>query len=417
MFSKLEFFIALRYLKAKRREKFISITAFFSLIGIMLGVATLIIVMSVMNGFRADLIDRILGINAHITVYSDSGKLYDYDNLIQKVSEISNVKKVNAIVENAVMITANGISVGGVVRGIDKEALKNKEEIYKNINTKNFESFSENNSILLGVDLAIQLSVNEGDEIKIISPETNNIILGSIPRMKTYKVIGTFKSGMYEYDNATAFMPTKSAQIHFRYKDSVSALEIDVRDLEQVGRTSYEISRVLENEGQGVNVVDWKQANSAFIGALKVERNVMFIILTLIILVAAFNIISSLIMLVNDKNKQIALLRTIGATKGNIMRIFFICGSAIGFTGTLFGAILGILFTLNIENIRVFIEKTFGASLFDPTIYFLSQLPSRLFVSDLVIVISMSLVLSFLATLYPAYKASKTNPADVLRYE
>jgi lipoprotein-releasing system permease protein len=356
MFSKLELFIALRYLKSKRKEKFISITAFFSLIGIMLGVATLIIVMSVMNGFRADLIDRILGINSHI-------------------------------------------------------------KIYNNINSKNFESFSNNDSVLLGLDLAIQLSVREGDEIKIISPETNNTILGSIPRMKTYRVIGTFKSGMYEYDSATAFMPIKSAQIHFRYKDSVSALEVNVEDLEKVNGVSYEISKVLGNEGQSVSVVDWKQANSAFMGALKVERNVMFIILTLIILVATFNIISSLIMLVNDKNKQIALLRTIGTTKGSVMRIFFICGSAIGFIGTFFGAIFGVLFTLNIENIRQFIEKNFGASLFDPTVYFLSQLPSRLFISDLVIVILMSLFLSFLATLYPSYKASKTNPAEVLRYE
>jgi lipoprotein-releasing system permease protein len=417
MFSKLEFFIALRYLKAKRKEKFISITAFFSLIGIMLGVATLIIVMSVMNGFRADLIERILGINAHITVYSNDGRLYNYKELIKQVSEISNVEKVNAIVENAVMVTANGASIGGLVKGIEQKDLKNKKEIYNNIISKNFNDFSKNDSVLLGFDLARQLSVKEGDSVKIISPEANNTILGSIPRMKTYKVIGTFKSGMYEYDNAAVFMPIKSAQLHFRYNDSVSALEINVNNLEEVGKTSRDILRTLEKIGQEVSIIDWKQANSAFMGALKVERNVMFIILTLIILVAAFNIISSLIMLVNDKNKQIALLRTIGATKGNIMSIFFICGSAIGLMGTALGAILGIIFTLNIENIRQFIERNFSIPLFNPTIYFLSQLPSKLFISDLIFIISMSLILSFLATLYPAYKASKTNPADVLRYE
>jgi len=417
MFSKLEFFIAFRYLKAKRREKFISITAFFSLIGIILGVATLIIVMSVMNGFRADLIERILGINAHITIYGNTGKLYNYDEIIKKIYGISNVEKVNAIVENAVMITANGSSVGGMVKGIKQEDLQAKKEIFDNIDSKNFGSFSDSDSVLLGFDLAMQLSIKEGDKVKIISPETNNIILGSIPRMKTYKVMGIFKSGMYEYDSTTIFMPIKSAQIHFKYTDSVSAIEVNVKDLNQVNKTSYEILKTLEDMGENVSVVDWKQANSVFMGALKVERNVMFIILTLIILVAVFNIISSLIMLVNDKNKQIALLRTIGATKGNIMRIFFICGSTIGFIGTFLGAVLGVLFTLNIENIRQFIDKTFETSLFDPTVYFLSQLPSRLFISDLIAIILMSLALSFLATLYPAYKASKTNPANVLRYE
>jgi len=416
MFSKLEFFIAFKYLRSKRREKFISIVSMFSLIGIMLGVATLIIVMSVMNGFRDELVDRILGFNAHISVYSDSDKIYNYKELIRDVQEeVDGISQINALVENQVMITSNGKAIGSLVKGIEQKDLIKKNKL--KIKTKNIEDFSKDNSIILGVDLARRLSVKQGDFVKIISPEINSTILGAIPRVKTYNVIGTFESGMYEYDSSIAFIPLQTAQLHFKYKNSVGTLEILVKELQDVQSIAYSLNKLFLEKEYEMNIVDWQQANSAFIGALKIERNVMFIILTLIILVAAFNIISSLIMLVNDKNKQTALLRAVGVTKGGVMRIFIICGSFIGFIGTFLGATIGILFASNIENIRQWLESISGVSLFDPTIYFLSQLPSKIIISDVVTVIILALFLSIIATIYPAYKAAKSEPAIILKGE
>lgn len=418
MFSALEFKIAMRYLRSKRKEGFISVIAIFSFVGITLGVATLIIVMSVMNGFREELIDRILGINAHITLYDRSGKIYDYEEIVKEIAKINGIKTVNPLIEEQVMMNTPHNSVGGLVKAIDANDLKNKELIAENLLNVNLEEFKGKDGVIVGVDLADSLEVRKGDKIKLISSETNSTILGSIPRIKTYTVAGFFNSGMNEYDSTTIFMPIEAAQLHFRYKNSVSAIEVRVNDVEKVNEIFLEVSYLLQEMGHdNIALVDWEKANSSFIGALKVERNVMFIILTLIILVAAFNIISSLIMLVNDKNKNIALFRTMGATKGMIMRIFFICGSAVGVFGTICGSLVGILFATNIESIKKFLEGVFDTQLFDPTIYFLSQLPAKIMIGDITLVISMALVISFLATLYPSYKATKTNPAEILRYE
>jgi len=372
--------------------------------------------MSVMNGFRDELVDRILGFNAHISVYSDSDKIYNYKELIRDVQEeVDGISQINALVENQVMITSNGKAIGSLVKGIEQKDLIKKNKL--KIKTKNIEDFSKDNSIILGVDLARRLSVKQGDFVKIISPEINSTILGAIPRVKTYNVIGTFESGMYEYDSSIAFIPLQTAQLHFKYKNSVGTLEILVKELQDVQSIAYSLNKLFLEKEYEMNIVDWQQANSAFIGALKIERNVMFIILTLIILVAAFNIISSLIMLVNDKNKQTALLRAVGVTKGGVMRIFIICGSFIGFIGTFLGATIGILFASNIENIRQWLESISGVSLFDPTIYFLSQLPSKIIISDVVTVIILALFLSIIATIYPAYKAAKSEPAIILKGE
>lgn len=417
MFSKIEFFIALRYLKSRNKEKFISITAIFSLVGIMLGVATLIVVMSVMNGFREDLLDRILGVNSHISVYPIEREFTDYNEAIKIISKNNNVKFANPIIENQVMIMTNGNTSGCVVKGIKESDLVKKEKIYDKISSFNFNDNFKGNEILLGKNLASQLRVIEGDEVKIISPETNSTILGTLPRIKTYRVIGTFSSGMYEYDAGVAFIPLEMAQKHFKYTNSVGGIEIYLKDVNKVEETFYEVAKELKNNGFDVNLIDWKQSNSAFIGALNVERNVMFIILTLIILVATFNIISSLTMLVNDKNKQIALLRTIGFSKNSVMRIFFLCGSMLGITGTFVGATLGIFLAENIQNVKIFLEKTFNVELFSPTVYFLTDLPSKVMIGDIIYIVSLSLFLSFLSTIYPAYKASKTNPAEILRYE
>lgn len=417
MFSKLEFFIALRYLKSKNKEKFISITAIFSFIGIALGVGALIVVMSVMNGFREDFTDRILGVNSHISVYPNQREFENYKEAMRIIAENSNVKLVNPTIENQVMVMANDDTAGVYIKGINKEDLIKKSKIYDKIASQDFSGEFKNNGILLGQDLAAKLRIAEGDEIKIISPESNSTILGTIPRIKTYRVVGTFSSGMYEYDAGVAFIPLDMAQKHFKYDNSVSGLEIYLNDMSKLNETYYEIAKSLKNNGFDVRLIDWKESNSAFIGALNVERNVMFLILTLIILVATFNIISSLTMLVNDKNKQIALLRTIGFSQKSIMRIFFLCGSIIGFVGTFLGTALGILFAKNIQNIKAIIEKIFHVELFSPTIYFLTELPSKVIPSDVIFIVCLSLFLSFLSTLYPSYKASKTNPAEILRYE
>lgn len=416
MFSKLEFLIASRYLRSKRKEGFISVIAIFSFIGIMIGVATLIIVMSVMNGFRHDLIERILGINAHLTVYSRNHQIHDYENLVEKIKKIESVKYVNPIVESQAMLSANSKNAGGLIKGIKLDDLKNKTLISNNIAAGNLEKINDRNSVIIGSTVATSMGLHVGDEIKIIAAETNETILGSIPRIKTYEVSGVFDSGLYEYDSTTVFMNFEMAQTHFRFPETASGVEIFTNNASNLEGVKDELFKILTDYSD-LYAVDWQQSNAGFIDALKVESTVMFLILTLIILVASFNIISSMIMLVNDKNKNIALLRTLGMTKASVMRIFLICGSSIGFVGTFLGLIIGVLFSANINSIKSWLESITDTNLFNPAIYFLSTLPSEIFVSDVVLIVGMALVISFLATLYPAYKASKANPAELLRYE
>jgi lipoprotein-releasing system permease protein len=415
MFSKLELLIAWRYLRSKRKEGFISITAIFSFIGIMIGVATLIIVMAVMNGFRHELVSRIIGINSHLTIYSKSNNINDYQNIINNISNLESVKYVNAIIEKQVMISANKINQGAFVKAIKYQDLIKKDLIINNIIIGDISSLNNKNNVIIGVNIAKSLNLNIGDQFKIISADINETILGSIPRIKTYRVGAIFESGMYEYDSSTIFMNFNMAQIHFKYKDNISAIEIFLNDLSKINDVKNKISQLLFNNNLYVN--DWQETNASFIDALKVERTAMFLILTLIILVAAFNVISSMIMLVNDKKKNIALLRTIGMSKSEIMRIFLICGSSIGFIGTFIGLIIGTLFASNINEIKIWLETATNTTLFDPTIYFLSNLPAKLSIQDTIFITSISLIISFLATIYPAYKASKERPADILRCE
>ena len=416
MFSKLEFLIAFRYLKSKRKEGFISITAIFSFVGIMIGVATLIVVMSVMNGFRYELVNRILGVNSHLTIYSHNSQIHDYQLLIDQIKKILDVKYVNPIVESPAMLSSRAKNSGGLVKAVKLEDLKNKKLISGNITGGDIEKMSERNAVLVGSAVAQSMNLRVGDPLKVISAETAQTIVGAIPRIKTYQVAGVFESGLYEYDSTTVFLNFDMAQVHFRFPDSASGIEIFVQDPTKLDDVKQEIFRILPNYPD-LYAVDWQQSNAGFIDALKVESTVMFLILTLIILVAAFNIISSMIMLVNDKNKNIALLRTLGMTKGAVMRIFLICGSSIGFVGTFLGFVIGVLFSSNINSIKLWLESFTDTALFNPAIYFLSTLPSKVFVSDVVLIVGMALVISFLATLYPAYKASKANPAEILRYE
>ncbi len=415
MFSKLEFLIAIRYLKSKRKEGFISIIAIFSFIGIMIGVATLIIVMSVMNGFRFELVNRILGINSHLAIYSREGVINDYQEVITKIKALPKIDYVNPIIESQAMITNGSKSSGALIKALPLLDLEHKALITKNIISGNIQNLNNKNQIIIGSTIANIMGLAVGDYLKIISSETNNTILGSIPRMKTYQIGGVFESGVYEYDSSTIFMNFATAGIHFRYKNAASAIEIFSLDPTNIEPLKQDIKNLLNNNFSNLYITDWQQANASFIDALKVESTVMFLILTLIILVAAFNIISSLIMLVGDKKKNIACLRTMGMSKQNIMRIFLICGSLIGFAGTISGLIIGVLFSININNIKKFLESITKTDLFNPAIYFLSQLPSKIFVSDVLIIVTMSLILSFLATIYPSYKASKSSPADILK--
>jgi lipoprotein-releasing system permease protein len=416
MFSKLEFLIALRYLKSKRKEGFISVIAIFSFIGIMIGVATLIIVMSVMNGFRYELIDRILGINAHITIYSHNHQIKNYEEILTEIKQISGVKFVNPLVESQAMLSSSSKNLGGLIKGIKIDDLKNKALISKNITAGDIEKLVEKNSVIIGSIVAQNMNLKIGDPIKIIAAETNETIIGAIPRIKTYEVAGVFNSGMYEYDSTTIFMNFEMAQIHFHFPEGVSAIEVFVEDVTKIENIKSQLYEIILHH-DGLFASDWQQANATFIDALKVESTVMFLILTLIILVAAFNIISSMIMLVNDKKKNIALLRTLGMSKVAVMRIFLICGSSIGVVGTFLGLFIGVIFSANINTIKQWLESITDTTLFSPTIYFLSKLPSKIFISDVILITSMSLILSFFATLYPAYKASKSNPAEILRYE
>lgn len=416
MFSKLEFLIAYRYLRSKRKEGFISVTAIFSFVGIMIGVATLIIVMSVMNGFRYELVNRILGINAHLTVYSRDHVIANYDEIVTKLKNMPSVKYANPLIESQAMVTSENKTSGALVKGIRLDDLQNKQLIANNITAGALTKLSNRDSVIIGANLARSLNVDVGKQIKLISAQTNDTLLGAIPRIKSYNVVGVFESGMYEYDSSTIFMNFDMAQIHFRFPAKASAIEIFASDPTKLEETKLQVFEVL-SQYKGLYFVDWQQSNASFIDALKVERTVMFLILTLIILVAAFNIISSMIMLVKDKNKNIALLRTMGMERSSILRIFLICGSSIGVIGTLFGFIIGVLFSTNINTIKQWLESATDTTLFNPTIYFLSTLPSKVFVSDVVLIVSMSVVISFLATLYPAWKASKADPAEILRYE
>ncbi|MBE6448396.1 MAG: lipoprotein-releasing ABC transporter permease subunit [Alphaproteobacteria bacterium] len=415
LFSKFERLVAKRYLRAKRKEGFISVITGFAFTGIALGVATLIIVMSVMNGFRHELLGRILGINGHIGIMSPLG--YPFNNYKQAVSDlgdIEHVKLVIPMIENQLLVSAGKSAEGAMVRGVSAEDLLKKpilQEAFKKVDMKDFVG----DNVVMGVRLATKMGVVPGDKVTLISPNGKVTAFGTVPRMKSYQVIGVFEAGMYEYDSSFIFMPLDTAQTYFGLKGAVTHIDVTIDDEKVLAPVRRGIERSVS--GDGAYVYDWKQTNAAFFNAIDVERNVMFIILTLIILVAAFNIITGLIMLVKDKGRDVAVLRTMGATKGMVMRIFFMDGAFIGVVGTTIGLILGLLFCHNIEAIRQGLQALMGRDLFSAEIYFLSKLPAKVDNMEVLTVVVISLLLSFLATLYPAYRAAKMDPVEALRYE
>ena len=418
VFKGFEFLIAWRYLKSKRKDGFISIITWLSLIGITLGVATLIIVMSVMNGFRDDMLSKILGMNGHITVVSNfaGDDIKDYEKISNIVTHIPSLhnKKINAIplIESQVMVAANDRSQGSLLRGIDYNDIKKIEPLYRGVKT-DLTKLNEG-EVLIGTTLARKLGLDVGDEITITTAKGNITAFGTIPRIKSYTVGGLFKTGMSTYDSDFVYMSLDYAQAFLDMEGVVNYIELFIENPDEADKLAVPMNKALMPMNR---VITWKKQNSSFVSALTVERNVMFIILTLIILVASFNIISSLVMLVKEKSHDIAVLRTIGATRGNIMRVFFLAGSFIGVVGTFVGVIVGVLVSENIETVRQIFQSLTGTKLFPEEIYFLSELPSKLDYTEVLWVVIMSLAISFLATIYPSRKASRQQPINVLRYE
>jgi lipoprotein-releasing system permease protein len=408
-----EWMVAARYLRARRAEGFISVIATFSLLGIALGVATLIVVLSVMNGFREELLTRILGLEGHLTVQSLSGPLTDFDDLAARVSSVSGVVGVRPVIYGEVMATAERSADGALVRGIRLDDLRSDGTVSEGIITGSLDTIDLSNDVIIGYRLAQKLDVRVGDIVTLFSPQGTPSPIGTVPRSRAYRIGAIFDVGMLQYDSRQIFMPIGAAQIFFRTGNGVSALEVRLDDPDDVKRAR---ERIFSMTG-GARLTDWQQINNHYFNALQVERNVMFLILTLIILVAAFNIISSLIMLVKDKGSDIAILRTMGATRGMIMRIFFIAGASVGVVGTLAGLGLGLAFAANIEAIRRWLESLTGTELFAAEIYFLSQLPAKVEPTEVVTVVLMAITLSLLATIYPSWRAARLDPVEALRYE
>ncbi|WP_135466465.1 lipoprotein-releasing ABC transporter permease subunit [Crenalkalicoccus roseus] len=418
MFNAFERMIAFRYLRARKGERFVSVIAIFSLVGIALGVATLIIVMSVMNGFRQELLGRILGLNGHMGVYAaDGGPMPDFDAVTNRIRGLPDVVAATPVVEGQVLLTSEaGGASGGLARGIRPEDLRAREIIAGNIRLGSLDEFEGEDAIVVGTTLAARMRVGLGDRITLVSPQGRATVFGTVPRVRAYRVVAMFNVGMNEYDSSFVFLPMQAAQLYFQVPDAATQVEVFVRDPTRVRAANLEIRRALADV-RPVRIVDWQEANSSFFNAVQVERNVMFLILTLIIIVAAFNIISSLIMLVKDKGRDIAILRTMGATRGAIMRIFLLCGASVGVVGTAIGFALGLVFCLNIESIRQFLQSLTGTELFSPEVYFLSQLPAVVDPNEVAQVVGMGLVLSLLATLYPSWRAARTDPVEALRNE
>ena len=413
-FAPFEWMLSLRYLRARRKEGFISIIAGFSFLGIMLGVATLIIVMAVMNGFRQELLDKILGLNGHLLIQPLESPLTDWQQVAERVSIIPGIRLAAPIVEGQALASSPFNSAGVLVRGIRSADLIKLPSIVNNIKQGTLDGFDEGQGLAIGKRLAESLSLRAGDNVTLVAPRGAVTPMGTTPRIKTYKVAAVFEIGMSEYDAAFVFMPLIEGQAYFNRSGDVTAIEVYTDNPDRVQNFR---KLVTDAAARPIFMVDWRQRNATFFNALQVERNVMFLILTLIVLVAALNIISGLIMLVKDKGQDIAILRTIGATQGAVMRVFLITGASIGVVGTLLGLIVGTVVCFNIESIRQFLSWATSTELFSPELYFLSRLPANMDPGETTAVVVMALTLSLLATLYPSWRAARLDPVEALRYE
>ena len=413
-FAAFEWMLSLRYLRARRREGFISVIAGFSFLGIMLGVATLIIVMAVMNGFRQELLSKILGLNGHLLIQPLESPLTDYAAVADRVARLDGITLAAPLVEGQALASSPFNASGVVVRGMLGADLTKLSQIAGNIKQGTLDGFDTGQGLVIGRRLAEQLSVRAGDNITLVAPRGAVTPMGTTPRIKAYKIAAVFEIGMSEYDSAFVFMPLTEAQAYFNRAGDVTAIEVYTNDPDNIDRFRQAVT---DTAARPIYMIDWRQRNATFFNALQVERNVMFLILTLIVLVAALNIVSGLIMLVKDKGSDIAILRTMGATQGAMMRVFLITGASIGVVGTLVGFLLGTIVCLNIEEIRRFLSWLTNTELFSPELYFLSKLPADMNLKETLAVLIMALGLSLLATLYPSWRAARLDPVEALRYE
>lgn len=418
MFRTYEWMVAFRYLKVRSNEGFVTLVALFSLLGIAIGVMVLIVTMSVMNGFREELLSKVIGFNGHMLYQPAGGRMSDYDDAAAKLKQIDNVTKVLPIIEGHALATFGSYSVPALVRGVRAEDLRQMTLISENIKVGSLAEYGQgDNDIIIGKRLADKYDLGVGDLVTLVSPRGRVTPFGTVPRIANYQIGAIFEVGEYNYDTSYFFMPLKQAQNYFQYGDEAGALEIILTHPDMITQMFDEVEQVTRQIGPGGRLIDWRILNQSFFNALQVERNVMFIILSFIILVAVFNIVSTMIMMVKNKTRDVAILRTMGVTSGSILRIFFIVGSCIGVLGTMLGTLLGLSIAYNVQSIMDFIEKWTGLSLWEGEIRFLSEVPSIVEPREIMIVVGMALILSFLATLLPAWRAAKLDPVKSMRYE
>jgi len=414
-FAPFEWMLATRYLRARRKEGFISVIAGFSFVGIMLGVATLIIVMAVMNGFRNQLLDKILGLNGHAIVQKVAGgRLDDYEAVAARLTQVKGVRHAIPLIEGQVLFSGPRQALGGFVRGMTETGMRSLPLVSEKIILGTIDKFDDQRGIAVGIRLANDLGLSLGDRMTLVSPRGSTTPFGTVPRTKSYRIQAIFELGMAEYDRTMVFMPMAEAQRYFSRGATADVIEVVTDDPERIREYIGNMQSAL---GGNFGFVSWQDRNKTFFTVLEIERTVMFIILSLIVLVAALNIISGIMMLVKDKSRDIAILRTMGATKHAIMRVFLITGASIGIVGTLAGLVLGIIFCWRIEGIRQLVQNLTGTTLMDPNVYYLTRLPAEIDIGETAAIVVMALTLSVFATLYPSWRASKLDPVEALRYE
>ncbi len=414
MFDKFERTVAFRYLRARRKEGFISVITTFSLLGIMLGVATLIIVMAVMNGFRAELVSRVLGLGGHLSVHGSEGPITEFDALADSLRDIDGVVSVTPTIVGQALVTHRGAAGSAAVRGVRPEDFMARPSLAENLQQLSPGDFAGADVIAIGVDMARRYRVTLGESMTMIAPSGDLTAMGTSPEMRSFRVAAIFEVGMDKYDGGYVYMPLEAARAFLQIEEGVTSLEIFLADPYELDAVAEQIAEVVGDQGRLSN---WQEEDATLFGALQVERMVMFLILTLIIVVAAFNIVSGLVMLVKDKGRDIAILRTMGATRATVMRVFILTGASIGTVGTLIGLGLGVGFADNIPRIRDWIQTTFGISEFPPEIQFWTQLPAIVDWTEVFVVVALAIGLSFAATLYPSWRAARLDPVEALRYE